>query len=116
MFDGGLDDALPGRRGFDGDAARQESGIACQRCPVGGGLFGGSAYLGGLIGVKVSAARRCEPDIDRLPYTDDQRVSLRRQLHPGLCDRVRGEFGSVIGEQHGPDSGGDVTVIQSWSD
>ena len=41
-----------------------------------------------------------EPDVDRLPDTDHQRVAFGRQLGRGLRDRERGEFGSVVGDQH----------------
>ena len=53
VFVGGRDDALPGRRRFNGLAARQESGLVGQRCAVGGGPLGGVSDLGGPVGVEV---------------------------------------------------------------
>src|SRR6185369_17840644 len=64
VFVSGLDDALPGWRRLYGLAAGQESGLAGQRCPVSGSLFGGIAYLGGPVGVEVSPIGGCEPHLD----------------------------------------------------
>ena len=104
------DDALPGRRRLDGHAARQESGLGGQRRPVGGGPLGGSPHLGGPVGVEVLVVGRGEADVDGLPDAHDQGVSPRRQLGGGLRDRERGEFGSVVGEQHRPGGSRGVTV------
>ncbi len=92
VFVGGRDDALPGRRRLNGHAARQESGVLSQRCPMGGGLLGCLPYLGGPVGVEVLRVGWREPDFDGLPDTHDQRVAARRQLGGGLRDRERGEF------------------------
>ena len=103
VFVGGLDDALPGWRRFNGLATRQKSGLDGQSCSMGSGELGGSPYLGGLVGVKVLGVGGCESHIGGLPDTDHQCISLARAaLGRGLRDRGRGEFGSVVGEDHRP--------------
>ena len=51
---GGLDDALPGRRGLDGHALRAEPGLLGQRGSVRSGLFRGLLHLG-----RLSASKCC---------------------------------------------------------
>jgi hypothetical protein len=112
VLDGGLHDALPGWRRFDGDAPRQEPCLARKRRPVVGGPLSASPYVGGLVGVELIPVGRRESDIDWLPYAHHQRVSPGRQLGRGLRDRVGSEFGPVVGEEHRPDRGRGVTVIR----
>jgi hypothetical protein len=114
VFVGSLDDALPGGRRLDGHAARRESGLAGQRRPMGSRVLSSSPYLGGLVGVEVFDAGRCESNVDGLPDAHNQGVSPRRQLGSGPRDGERSEFGSVVGEEHRP-GGSHIVTIDSKS-
>ncbi len=88
---GGLDDALPRRRHFNGLAARQESGVDGQRGAVSGGTFGGLTDLTRVVGVEVFRVGRGEAHVDGTPDAHDERISPGWQLVRGPCDRRRRE-------------------------
>jgi hypothetical protein len=100
---GGLDDPLPSRGGLDGRSLRPEAGLPCKRRSVLGGLLRRLSYLDGLVGVEMALADGHEPDIYRLPYTQDQRISAGDQLSGGIPDGEASEIGAVVCEQHWTD-------------
>ena len=77
-----LRDPLPGRRSLDRRAPGAKAGSLGERGAVGGGLLGRRADLGDLRGVELQPAGGQEPDVERLPHRDDERVASGASRRP----------------------------------
>jgi hypothetical protein len=65
-----------------------------------GGLLGGVPDVVSARGVELRARFWHEPDAERAPHREDDRIAPGRQLPAGLGDRLPGQVGAVVGEQH----------------
>jgi hypothetical protein len=101
-------DRLPGGRALDRNRHRAESCRLGQRCAVLGGLLGGVPDVVGARGVKLRPRRWHEPDAERPPHREDYRIAPAGQLLTRLRDRLSGQVGAVISQQHRP---GAVAVV-----
>jgi hypothetical protein len=99
---GRVDDRLPGGRSLEGQWGRPEPGRLGQRGAVLGGLLGSLPDVVCAGGVELRAGLRYEPDAERAPHREDDRITPCGQLAAGLGDRVAGEVGAVIGDEHRP--------------
>jgi hypothetical protein len=98
----GVHHRFPGGRALDRQGRGPEAGGLGQRRAVLGGLLGSVPDVVRAGGVEVCVGLGYEPDAERAPYREDNRVAPGRQLLAGFGDRVPGQVGTVVGDQHGP--------------
>ncbi len=101
MLVGDMDDALPGGGGLGLQTARFEARCLRQRGSGDGRPLGGVSDVGDLGGVESKRGGWHEPDVERLPDGEDERVASRRELPAGLVDRELGQLGAVVGKDDG---------------
>jgi hypothetical protein len=97
-----LNDCLPGGRALDRERRRPEAGRLRQLGAVLGGLLGGVPDVVGGGGVELRAGLGHEPDVERAPHREHDRVATGRQLPAGFGDRLPGEVGAVVGDENRP--------------
>jgi hypothetical protein len=97
-----LNDCLPGGRALDRERRRTEAGRLRQLGAVLGCLLGGVPDVVGGGSVELRAWLGHEPDAERAPHREDDRVATGRQLPAGLGDRLPGEVGAVVGDENRP--------------
>jgi hypothetical protein len=101
FFIGSVDDGLPGGSSLDCHGAGAESGCVGQLDSTRGCLLRGLPDVIGAGGIEVSVRFGDEPDTERTPDSEDNRVTSGRQLAASLGDRVVGQVRAVVGEQDG---------------
>lgn len=72
---GGMDDRLLGGRSLDRQGLGPESGRIGERGPVRGGLLGGLLDVAGAGRIELGTGLRHEPDAERPPDGQDERVA-----------------------------------------
>jgi hypothetical protein len=95
-------DRLPGGRALDRQRHRAESGRIGERRAVLSGLLGCLPDVVGARRVELRTRFWHEPDGERAPHRENDRLAPASQLLAGLGDRLPGQVGAVVGEQHGP--------------
>src|SRR5262249_42877737 len=93
---GRIYDHLPARCSLACGGVCRESCRLGQRGSVRGGLLSSLLHLGGACCVELCPGLREEPDAERSPDGEDQRVSLGWQLPAGLCYRGFGQVRTVV--------------------
>src|SRR6478672_9798215 len=94
-----MDNALPRGTELDLNAPRLEPCGLRERGAVLGCELCGASDVGDLGGVQPKRDGRLEPEVERLPDGEGERVTARAELPRSVVDRELGQIGTVVGEE-----------------